>query len=148
MILAKNREIICLEKDCEFLLHIFLPVTPLSPQERDEGIMETREHDLWLQQHELLKSKQEPNSKWCLTSFFFFFWTMEKSEMAMLRTACHSINLWWTRCDHKGRKNCSGRVVKGFFSPKTDTWKNHETQTKCIYVEVCGRTIKRKQAKL
>ena len=46
MILAKNREIICLEKDCEFLLHIFLPVTPLSPQERDEGIMETREHDL------------------------------------------------------------------------------------------------------
>lgn len=73
MILAKNREIICLEKDCEFLLHIFLPVTPLSPQERDEGIMETREHDLWLQQHELLKSKQEPNSKWCLTSFFFFF---------------------------------------------------------------------------
>lgn len=46
MILAKNGERICLEKDCEFLLHIFLPVTPLSPQEREEGIMETREHDL------------------------------------------------------------------------------------------------------
>lgn len=64
--------------------------------------------------------------------------------MAMLRIACHSITCYGQDVTTKGERT----VLEEFFSPKTGTWKNNETQTEYIHVEVCGRAIKRKQAKL